>query len=230
MAVISGLVAAAAGIAGAAISASGAKKAAKTQASAADRAAAEQRAMFEQTRADLAPYRTAGAGALPVYQDSLGLNGAGGYANALSKFQTGPAYQFQFDEGVRGLENSMAARGKLFSGQAGKAITAFGQGLANQEFGGWQNRLAGLTELGQNASAQTGALGAQAAAGIAGSINDAGAARASGYVGTANAYTNALAGLAQIGGYGYGGGFANGAAAARGWGAVNKGIFGTGRG
>lgn len=212
------------------LQASAAKKAARAQENAAKDAAAVQKAQYEQTRADLSPYRTAGAGALPVYQDSLGLNGEAGYANALSKFQTGPAYQFQFNQGVDALEKSMAARGKLFSGQTGKALTAFGQGLANQEFGGWQNRLAGLSEMGQNAAAQTGSFGANAAANIGNYLTDAGAARASGYVGQANAYSNALSGLTQLAGFGLGGGFANGAAAARGWGAVNKGIFGTGRG
>ena len=104
----------------------------------------------------------------------MGLNGEAGYKNALSKFQTGPGYQFQLAEGTKALENSMASRGKLFSGQTGKALTEFGQGLANQEFGGWQNRLAGLVDTGQNAAAQTGNFGANAAAGIGNAVMNAG--------------------------------------------------------
>ena len=205
------------------LQASAAKKAAKAQEAAAREAAAVQQKQYEQTRADLSPYRDAGTSALPIYQDSMGLNGETGYNNALAKFQTGPGYQFSLSEGSKALENSAAARGGLFSGQTGKALTQFGQGLANQEFGGWQNRLAGLVDTGQNASAQTGNFGANAASNIGNYLTDAGTAKASGYVGAANGYSNALAGLSQIAGYAYGGGFNSGSAIGK----KAKGIYGT---
>ena len=53
-----------AGLLGAKMTADAAKSAAQTQASAADRAAANERAMYEQGREDLAPYRETGYTAL----------------------------------------------------------------------------------------------------------------------------------------------------------------------
>jgi hypothetical protein len=151
------------------------------------------RQMYEQGRADLAPYRAAGTSALGTYAGQVN-----------QPFQVSPGYQFAQDEGMRAILNNQATRGMLGSGQTLRATQRFGQGLANQEYGTYLNRLAALSGIGQTA-ATTGAQGAQTyggqAAGAMGQGTNAlanlavgqGAARASGI----NAGANALMGGAN---------------------------------
>lgn len=193
------------------LQASAAKKAAKAQERA---AAADLKFQKEQAaiaRADAMPYMQLGYSALPIYQDSMGLNGEAGYKNALAKFQTSPGYQYQLDQGVRALENSSAAGGKLFSGQTGMAITGFGQNLANREWNTWQDRLFGNINLGANAASGNANIGLGYARNVSNAYDNIGAAKASGYIGAANGWSNALAGLSQIAGFALGGGFGGGA-------------------
>jgi hypothetical protein len=103
-----------------------------------------------------------------------------------------PSYQFRLGEGMKALERTAAARGGLISGGALKAAQRYGQDVASTEFGNAYNRLAGLAGVGQTA---TGAMGnaANAYGTNAGNLmTGAGAARASGYVGGANALTSGL--------------------------------------
>lgn len=163
-----------------------AKKAASAQGTAESQAAQMNLDMFKQIRSDLAPYRETGGRALGALED-LFIPGEDGDAPDYSEFFKSPGYQFRFDEGLRGLDRSAAARGRLQSGGYGRELTRYGQGVASEEFNNYANRLAGLAGMGQNAAAQTGQLGL-AATGAAGQhIANAGTARASGYVGQANA-------------------------------------------
>lgn len=201
MAAITGaLIGAAASLGGAALGASAAKKAGKAQAAAADRAAQLQHEQYLQTRTDLQPYRDLGTGSIGLYNDSLGLNGAQGNTRAVNAFQVGPGYQFALGEGVKAMDRSAASRGGLFSGAYSKELTRYGQGVANQEYGNWQNRLFGNVQLGQNAAAQTGNLGARAAEAQGNYLTDAAAARAAGSIGSANAWLGGLTGLAGVAG------------------------------
>lgn len=132
----------------------------------------------------------------------------------MADFNADPGYQFRLSEGEKGINRSMAARGGFNSGAALKGLARYGQDLASQEYGnaynrfqtnqsGRFNRLATLAGVGQTASGALGQAG-QNYAGAAGNAlmegtrmsNDsmlAGAnARASGYVGQANALNGAL--------------------------------------
>ncbi len=169
-------VAAAAVGAGAAVY--GASKQSKAIKGAADESAAVQREALAAMRGDLAPYREAGVPALGAMGDAAGLNGPDGYAQALARFQASPGYQFQFDEGMRAVNAGAAAQGMSNSGATLKALQARGQQLANQDFGSYYNRLAGLAQIGQSSAAQTGAAGVQTAGGIANTIAGAGTAQA----------------------------------------------------
>jgi len=186
-----------ASIAGGAMASSGAKKAADAQAKAAADDLAFQKQQAAAAEARLAPYNTAGVGGLWSLENSMGLNGPAGYADALSKFQTGPGYQYQLDQGIRALEQSTAAQGKLFSGGTGKALVGFGQNLANQQWGNFQNQLANIAQLGQNSAAQTGNQQLGFSGNISNALNNQGTAIASGAAGSANAWSNALAGIGQ---------------------------------
>lgn len=54
--------------------------------------------------------------------------------------QNDPGYQFTRDEGMRGIQNTAAARGGLYSGSTLKALSRFNTGLADQTFGNAFNR------------------------------------------------------------------------------------------
>jgi hypothetical protein len=126
-----------------------------------------------------------------------------------SDFEEDPGYAFRQSEGMKALERSAAARGNLLSGSTLKGVQRFGQDLASQEYQNAFNRyqvnrsnqlnpLQSLMGSGQSATnVLTGAAG-QAGQNEASNIYNAGAARASGYVGQTNALTNALG---QVGSY-----------------------------
>lgn len=55
-------------------------------------------------------------------------------------FVKDPGYNFRLEEGNRGVQSSLAARGGLFSGQAGKELNRYNQGFASNEFGAAADR------------------------------------------------------------------------------------------
>lgn len=221
----------AAAVAGAAVSGAASKSAAKTQANAAresaqisaDQARSDremQMAMYQQQRADQAPYREAGYRTLA--QLSAG-SGAGGEFNrdfTMADYQADPGYQFRMSQGEQAINRAAGAAGGRYSGATLKALQRFNSDLASQEYGNAYNRyqtnvgsrfnrlasLAGIgqTALGQTQQAGTSAAGAisnigqNAAANIGNSLQNAAAARASGYVGAGNIFGNAAAQLSNM--------------------------------
>jgi len=110
-----------------------------------------------QTGADrFNPWTDAGGQALSGLQDAMNMNGQEGYDRAMGQFQTGPGYQFAMDQGTKALESGAAARGNTYSGAQGKALTQYGQGMANQEWSNHLGRLAGLSTGGQQAAGSQG--------------------------------------------------------------------------
>lgn len=215
-AVIAAGVGAAASVGGGLIARSGAKKAARAQERAAQSAEQTQREMFERQIALQEPFRQAG---MTAQQQIMQLLGIGGDANAVGygsmarpfgqqDFQQDPGYAFRQAEGMKALERSAAARGGLLSGATMKGIQRFGQDLASQEYQNAFNRfqieraarlnpLQSLMGSGQSAAnVMTGATG-QAGQNIGQMQLGAGQARASGYVGSANALAGALQGVGQ---------------------------------
>lgn len=151
---------------------------------------------YGDARTDIAPWQAAGKKALQQYQVEIGQSNAG-----FSRFKTTPGYQFQVSEGEKGVVNNLSALGMKNSGSALKALTRFRTGLADQTFDTYLNRLQGLAGAGQTAVSNLGSLGQQTTnavqnglSGMGQTMQDAGAARASGYVGSANAWGGALTG------------------------------------
>ena len=183
-------------VAGGAIGASGARSAASAQQRSADAATAEQRRQYDQTRADQQPWIQAGTGAL----DRLTTASTGDNSN----FFASPDYEFRRTEGGRGIENSAAARGGAFSGNALRALSDYNSNLASGEYGNWWNRQAGLAGVGQSAVNQVGAFG-QASANNIGQLQLAsGNAQASGIRGSADAWGDSIKGVGDIASYWYG--------------------------
>lgn len=123
----------------------------------------------------------------------------------MSGFFTSPGYQFRRDEGTRGIERTAAARGGAFSGNALRALTEFNSNLASNEFGNYFNQLASVAGIGQTATNQTAAYGADAANTASRNALYAGDARASGITGSANAWGNTIQDLGGLAGYAWGG-------------------------
>ncbi len=179
-------------------------QAADVQAAAAQQAGQIQERQYQQTREDLAPWRTVGEQALYQYADLLGIPAPGAEGPVTpdySAFTESPGYQFRLAEGQKAIERSQAARGLLGSGQTLKAITEYGQNIASQEYGNYMNRLSGLAGVGQATTVQTGQFGASAAAQTGGAIEAAGRARASGYLGTGQALGGVASDVAGLTGY-----------------------------
>lgn len=224
MALFTAAIVAAGAIGGALIGSSASKSAASTQAEASYYAADLQQKQYEQTREDMAPWRETGEVALAELADLYGLPTEGRPAGegtreerqtaAQDRFFTSPGYEFRLDEGIRAVERSASARGRLGSGATERELTRYGQGLASQEFGNYANRLSSLAGQGQTATAQTGAFGAQAAQTQGQYVADAGTARASGYTGSAEAITGGIRDLSYLGSR-YGGGYGGGSSVQR---------------
>lgn len=153
-------------------------KAANAQKKAAQQGVDEQRRQYDQSRADLAPWRTTGGSALAKLSQLYGL---GGEAPDPSVFTASPGYQFRFNEGIRGIDRGAAARGLLHSGAAVKAEENFGQGLASQEFGNFSGTLERIAGAGQGAANSTVAAGQHSADAISQAYGNIGNARASSY-------------------------------------------------
>ena len=204
--------------------ASAAESAAQTQANAADQAAQTQLSMYNQTRSDLAPYLSTGTSALNQLANVWGLNGAnGGVPNAsaaTSALTQFPGYQFGLKQGQTALDQSAASQGLVLSGAQQQAQQQFGQNYAQQQaWAPYVAQLDTLGSLGESAGTQTGNFGASAASGIAANQNLAGAATASGTVGSANAITGGLNNALYQGTLAYG--LQNGSSATNGNGATD---------
>lgn len=181
-------------LAGALLSSNAADKAASAVSQAADNTSAVQKAMYDQTRTDYAPYRDVGQNALYQYAAATGVDyeGAPGTTEermqeAFSRFNASPDYNFRLQQGIDALDKSAAARGRLLSGAQDKAITEYGQNVASGEWNNYLNRLASQAGIGQTATGATAAAGGQTAANIGTATMAAGDARASGYTAGANA-------------------------------------------
>jgi hypothetical protein len=189
---------AAAIVGGAVVGGIASNQAARTQARAADRSTAAQERMFNRQVELQEPFRQAGVNALPELVEASRYTPFG-----MEQFQEDPGYAFRMKEGLRALENTAAARGGLMSGNQMRGITRFGQELGSQEFGNAFNRyqaeraarlnpLQSLTGMGQTTAANIAGQAGQFGQAMGANIIGAGNARASGYIGGANALSNAV--------------------------------------
>jgi hypothetical protein len=217
----------AAAVVGGVIASNASSKASKAQAQSAreagdvserqyDQTREDQLRIYEQQRADQAPYREAGVKSLAELMNSTAPGGQFSKNYERSAFEVDPGYQFRLDQGEQGINRAAAARGGWNSGATLKALARFNSNLGSQEYGAWdqrqntreaqfnanrdfrRNNLASLAGVGQTATTATGNAGSNAYGTIANAGNqnaqlqgqalqNAGEARASGYVGTANA-------------------------------------------
>lgn len=180
------------------LGANAASKAADTQAGAADRAAELQYKMYQENVQRQQPFLEAGVGALNK------LTAAADYKPfGMDQFKADPGYAFRLSEGQKALDRQAAARGGLISGGALKAATRYGQDMGSQEYTNAFNRyqteraatlnpLQSLAGVGMTTANILGSAGQSYGAGAGEAYQNAANARASGYVGGANAFTGGL--------------------------------------
>lgn len=131
-----------------------------------------------------------------------------GQPNALSGqtptdwLRSTPGYEFNFNEGARALNTRLAGQGRLQSGDAQREAIRYGQNYGDRIYGDQYNRLASIAGAGQVASSANQQAGQNYANNQTSlNINNANA-RASSYQNSANAWTNALGGVAGAGMWG----------------------------
>ena len=175
-----------------------ASKAADVQAGAADRAADLQREQFERQVELQAPFREVGVRALPELEAASRYTPFG-----MNQFNADPGYTFRLSEGQKQLDRMAAIRGGQISGSSLKAAARFGQEMGSQEYQNAFNRyqternarlnpLQSLAGFGQTSTNQLGAAGQNYATGAGEALGAGAQARASGYMGAANAITGGV--------------------------------------
>lgn len=107
-------------------------------------------------------------------------------------FQATPGYQFMLDQGQKAIDNSAASTGSLFSGATLKSLQGYGQGLANQEYGNFLNRLAQGAASGQAAAGNQANAGANFLSTGTNALANLGNAQAAGAIGVGNALTGGI--------------------------------------
>jgi len=182
---------------------------------AADRATQLQQNQYDQTRADLAPYRTAGTNALAQLTAGTAPGGEFTKQFGMSDFEQDPGYGFRMSEGLKALDRTAAARGGLLSGATLKGAQRYAQDLGSLEYLNAFNRyqtnrsnvlgpiqsLAGVGQsstnqgitAGSNYATNVGNLGMSAAANQANAGLTAAQANQSAYGNVGNAFANYLA-------------------------------------
>jgi hypothetical protein len=184
-----------------------ARSAAQMQADSASRAMEQERAMYEQSRADLAPYRETGYTALkdiermkPFLTSQFGPQEFAQYLD--------PSMAFRQRLGTQATERLANVGGGAISGNTLRSLADYGQNLASTEYGNAFNRfqtergniyntLANIAGMGQQ-SVNTGVnAGQNFAAGQTGLITGGAAAQAAGTVGSSNALAGGLQGASN---------------------------------
>ena len=180
------------------------KKAAEQQAAAIREAAATQERMYQQGRADLAPYREIG------YQSLKDITAQQPYLTG--KFEDyrdqylDPSMAFRLGIGEQTTQRAANVGGGALSGNTLRALQDYSQGLASTEYsnafnrfqterGNIYNTLANIAGMGQGA-VNTGVAAGQATAQNLGQLAvGGGQAQAAGTIGSANALAGGLGGV-----------------------------------
>ena len=166
---------------------SGAKassSAADAQIAAANRAADLQAQEYQQTRDDLAPWRTTGGNAINYLGGILNVPGSTP-VDPTNALRSTPGYNWAMTQGVDARERSAAAKGGLLSTPEQKSLTTFGQGLADNTYQNYLNNLFTVSGSGLTAAGMTGTAGTNYANQAGQDYMAAGQAQAQG---TLNAY------------------------------------------
>lgn len=146
----------------------------------------------------LQPSITAGNTARGYQLGALGLPGGVSKSDAEAAFRSSPGYDFALKTGENAAQTSAAAGGTLFSGKTLKDLATYGQGMADQQFGNWYDRVGGISGAGSNAAGQAINLGSNTANNLSQLALGAGQNTASAYGSAANSAIGGLTSLADF--------------------------------
>lgn len=203
------LISGAGGLLAANMTGNAARDAAARSAQASEAATALQARQYADAQARSLPYYTAGTNALAAYQNPELTR-----PFAMSDYTADPGYGFRMDQGMKALNQSLAAKGLGVSGPGIKGAIDYGQNMGSQEYQNAYNRygqdqatrrntlanIAGFgppaagaaTAAGTNYATNAGNLGMGAANTFANADMAAAASQASAYGGIGNALGRAF--------------------------------------
>lgn len=123
----------------------------------------------------------------------------------LSSFTLSPDYQVRLNQGLNGMDRRAAAMGGYRSGRHDADTMQYSAELGAAGFGDYRNTLLNLAGYGQQAVNQVGQAGRDFGYQSGNALQNAGSSRASGYINSANARSNALNSMAGTFGDWWGG-------------------------
>ena len=210
------------------VSSSASKSAAKTQAGAAEAGIEEQRRQFDEIQKLLAPYVQAGQGAIGGFQPFqeagaqafeqqqalAGLRGPEAQQAAISQIESSPFLQSQIEQGERALLQRAGATGGLRGGNLQAALAQFRPQMLQQaieqqygRLGGFAGAGLGVTEQlyrgGQASATNQASAAGSLGQGVAGLLQQQGAAQAGGQLSAAAPFANLLNLPGQLAGINY---------------------------
>lgn len=104
----------------------------------------------------LQPYMDQGGEGFKALSDLYGLNGAEAQQTASGMYQKSPGYDFRMAQGIKAIDNSASAKGMRNSGATLKALTQYGQGVADQDYQKWVEGLKGIGGAGLSSAGKAG--------------------------------------------------------------------------
>jgi len=191
---VSGLIAVGGNLLSSSMQADAASKAAGAQSGAAQAGIDEQRRQFDEMQRLLAPYVQAGQPALAGMQNLIGLGGAEAQQQAIAGIEQSPLLQALTRQGEEAILQRASATGGLRGGNVQAALAQFRPQMLQQALEQQYSRLGGLTSLGQQSAARVGTAGMETGVNVGNLLQQQGAARAGGALGSAAPFAQ----LAQI--------------------------------
>lgn len=164
-----------------------------------------QRELTAQQREDFLPWRDVGEQALDRIWQGVQ---SGEFEVGDVDVTKDPGYEFRMSEGIKALDKSASARGRLLSGAHKKALTRYSQGLASQEYanayarerdklGRRFNILSGLSGGGQASAARQAGATSQLAGTSGNILSNLGTSQARGELLKGDATAGAYRGMAE---------------------------------
>jgi hypothetical protein len=155
----------------------------------------EQRDNLDFVKGSYAPYTSTGGNALSVIGNLSGANGQQSQLNAFGNYIESPEVAFSRDQGIKAIDRSATSNGNLYSGRTLTDLNEFGQGVAQQGYGSYYDRLAKLAGMGLDATGSVAGYSTGAANNISDLLVGKGLTKAAGTIGKTNAYIGGIQGV-----------------------------------
>jgi hypothetical protein len=198
---VSGLIAVGGNLLSSSMQADAASEAAGAQSGAAQAGIDEQRRQFDEIQRLLAPYVQAGQPALAGMQNLIGLGGAEAQRQAIAGIEQSPLLQALTRQGEEAILQRASATGGLRGGNVQAALAQFRPQMLQQALEQQYSRLGGLTSLGQQSAARVGTAGMETGVNVGNLLQQQGAARAGGALGSAAPFAQLAQIPGQLAGY-----------------------------